>query len=191
MPFTPNDYVLDQLLTLVELWKDRTTSEEDDLQDEDTSDESKKLPNSLPTKKFLKLIKGGLTKELLVKYWENVPALQELIEKPNFNEITLKSDKPESEESEKTGEMPPDQEPMPPDQTQIPGEEPLGQPTSEVPTDQGQLPSADLTGPAAPVEPPVPTGPTPKDIVSAMAKRRKDRVMEQARRSLRNSRSML
>jgi hypothetical protein len=167
MPFTPNDYVLDQLITLIELWKDRSASDSD----EDTNS-SKILPTSIKTKKFISMIRGGLSKEMLIKYWENVPALQELIEKPNFDEITLKTDDTDLDtDTLQQPQEPTDQMPMEPEL---------------------QIPDTDMTEPGAAgtpetvpaEEPAAPTGPGPKDIVAQMAQRRKNRVMEQARKYL-------
>ena len=164
MPFTPNDYVLDQLITLLELWKDHSM------------DRHSKLKDSMKTKKFVGMIRGGLTKEMLVKYWENVPAIQELIEKPNFDEIKLKIDEPEAPEE-------------------------LAEPTSlddtasaeTLPPDDTEPVPADTAAPTTvePAEEPTSTGPNPKDIVATMARRRKERVMEQARRALKNRRKLL
>lgn len=172
MPFKPNDYVLDQMLTLIELWKDKSRNQ------------NSKLTDSMPTKKFLGMIKSAPSKELFIKYWENVPAIQELLEKPNFDEVKLKS-----EDIEEPQEMQP-MEPVPAGQ-----ELPLGEPEDMI----DQIPGTDMADPgqvgavaepaAEPVaaEPQAAAGPSPKDIVSQMATRRKNRVME-ARKNLRKLR---
>lgn len=161
MPFKPNDYVLDQMLTLIELWKDKSRNQDS------------KLTDSMPTKKFLGMIKSAPSKELFIKYWENVPAIQELLEKPNFDEVKLKS-----EDIEEPQEM----EPVPAGQ-----ELPLGEPEDMI----DQIPGTDMVDPGQvgavtePVaaEPQAAAGPSPKDIVSQMATRRKNRVMEARKNS--------
>jgi hypothetical protein len=155
MPFTPNDYVLDQLITLLELWKDRS------------SNNNSRLTYTMKTKKFISMIRGGLSKEMLIKYWENVPVIRELIEKPNFDEVKLKTEEPE-----------PTDEPIASTEQSPPSAEMELEPTEQLPLDS----DVPATQPTAEFEP-QPTGSNPKDIVATMARRRKERVMEQARRA--------
>lgn len=179
MPFKPNDYVLDQLITLIELWKDRANNP------------LSRLSDSMPTKKFLGMIKSAPSIELFIKYWENVPALQQMLEKPNFDEIKLASE--ESQE-------PPDVDADTPEDSldaatdiETPTDHPLG---NELPTlddvESSPIDSGQTVAPSASSAPlsPAPSGPNPRDIVSQMATRRKNRVME-AQRRLRNTGKLL
>jgi len=164
MPFTPNDYILDQLITLSELWRDRV------------NEPQTRLKGSMSTKKFLSMIRGGLTKEMLVKYWENVPALRDILDKPNFDQVAVKPE-PEPESDDQTlDDIPPADEQSDTDLAAMPMEPAPAQPMPE---------PAELEPQAQPV------GPGPKDIVSKMAARRRGRVMEQARMTLRSRSSLV